>query len=607
MDRIVGSHTPLEGLIPADPVGRRLQADYIARNPFPNGQKKLLNAAPGKSRYDVAHARFNEAMRRTAETIGFYDVNIMDAETGDVVYTVAKEADFGSNMYHGAFAQSGFARAARRALDPKNGGQAIIEDYSLYMPAGFAPQLFTAAPLIVDGLTIGVLVAQIDIGTLNGLLTDDNGWQVTGQGETGEVQLVGEDRFMRSQSRFMATQPDRFLAQVQANGTPASVVAQVRAIGTTIMYLRLRNEAIEQAFRNQTGVLEAQDTRGIASVLAYGPVEIAGLRWAIIAKQDVAEAFAPLTRLNRDLLVAAATAAIALTFLALACAGLFMRPLRRVVAGMQALAEGGGDAVLDVRGSDEFAELARGYNAMKNTIADRDGKIADAELRADRLVGNLYPVGLAERVRSGGEVVAETVANVTVVVAWMGGLDALTHDRNATEMSAVLNTLLDAINGAAASHGVEPVRSLGETQIAVCGLSSPRLDHAARALAWCESATVAVRRLGADWAKSVTLRFGLASGEIDVLLLTRGNTAYDIWGRTLAIARRIALEVEPGVIQVSDSTYALLTDVERFEPMPPIVAPVLGTLRSWARPAVQPASPAPAATSLQDQQTQPAE
>jgi hypothetical protein len=46
LDRIAGSHTPLEGLMPADPVARRLQADYIARNPNPVGQKDKLLAAP---------------------------------------------------------------------------------------------------------------------------------------------------------------------------------------------------------------------------------------------------------------------------------------------------------------------------------------------------------------------------------------------------------------------------------------------------------------------------------------------------------------------------------------------------------------------------------
>jgi hypothetical protein len=125
LDKVAGSHTPLEGLMPADPVARRLQADYIARNPNPVGEKDKLIAAPGGSPYDIVHARYHPLLKRAANTVGFYDINLMDAATGDVVYTVAKETDFASNMYNGAFTQSGFARVAKRALDPRNGGRCL--------------------------------------------------------------------------------------------------------------------------------------------------------------------------------------------------------------------------------------------------------------------------------------------------------------------------------------------------------------------------------------------------------------------------------------------------------------------------------------------------
>ena len=197
LDKVAGGHTPVEGLMPSDPVGRRLQADYIARNPNPVGEKNKLLAAPGGSRYDAVHARYHPLLKRAADTVGFYDINLMDAASGDVVYTVVKETDFASNMYHGAFAQSGFARVTRRALDPRNGGKAVIEDYTAYLPSALAPQMFAAVPIIAEGQTIGVFVAQIDIVTLNNLLTDNNEWRSTGQGETGEVLLTGEDRLLR--------------------------------------------------------------------------------------------------------------------------------------------------------------------------------------------------------------------------------------------------------------------------------------------------------------------------------------------------------------------------------------------------------------------------
>jgi class 3 adenylate cyclase len=591
LDAVAGGHLPLEGVMPADPVARRLQVDYIVRNPNPVGRKSALLAAPGGSPYDAVHARYHATLKRAAETVGFYDINIMDAATGDVVYTVAKEPDFASNMYHGPFAQSGFAAVARRALDPENGGKAVVGDFSAYMPSAFLPQMFTAVPIVADGQTIAVFVAQINVGALNALLTDGGDWEATGQGKTGEVLMVGEDRLLRSQSRFMATDPGKFLEQARANGLPQSVADQIRTLGTTILYMPDRNGAVEGAFHNRSGIARFLDYRGVEVVSAYGPLEVAGLRWAIEAKQDVEEAFAPAARLGRDLLVAAAAASIALTVLALACAGLFMRPLNQVIAAMAALAAGRDVAPLDAAGSDEFSALARGVNATAATLKARNLQVTAAEQRTDDLLRSVYPAGLAERMRSGAAAASEAVANTTVAVAWVDGLDALAASRGAAEMTEVLNALLDAINGSAARHGVEPVRSLGESHILVCGLSAPQLDHAGRTLAWVQDAAQAVQRLGADWASAISLRFGLASGEVAVLLLGRGGALHDVWGRTLSLARLIAVHADPGAVRVDESTYALLTDAEGFEAAPPITSPALGTVRTWMRPAV-PLAPA---------------
>ncbi|MBV9731634.1 MAG: HAMP domain-containing protein, partial [Verrucomicrobia bacterium] len=512
LDKIAGSHMPVEGLMPADPVARRLQADYIARNPNPVGEKSKLLAAPGGSSYDTVHARYHPVLKRVADTVGFYDINLLDAATGDVVYTVVKETDFASNMYHGAFTQSGFARAVQRALDPRNGGKAVVEDYTAYTPSAFAPQMFAAVPIIADGQTIGVFVAQVDILTLNNLLTDNNGWRSTGQGETGEVLLVGEDRLLRSQSRFLIENPDKFVTQAEADGLPAATANQIRALGTTILYMPSRSEAVEESFRNRTGLTWYKDYRGVAVIASYGPVETSGLRWAITAKQDVAEAFAPAIRLKRDLLITAAVAAIVLTFLALVCAGMFMRPLRRVVAGMQSIAGGAAAVPIEIRGNDEFADLARGFNQMAGAIEQRDKRLAEADQEKGELLRSIYPAGVAERVRGGAEITAETVPNVTVFVAWMDGLDTLSANRSAGEVRAILNQLLDILNSTASTHGVELLRSLGESYIGICGLSSPRLDHATSALAWTRTASLAVQRLGDAWVKNVSLRFGLASG-----------------------------------------------------------------------------------------------
>ena len=165
----------------------------------------------------------------------------------------------------------------------------------------------------------------------------------------------------------------------------------------------------------------------------------------------------------------------------------------------------------------------------------------------------------------------------------MDGLDALASERSATELNDILVQLLGALNQTATELGLETVTSLGSSHIAVCGLSSARMDHAMRVLAWTTQASQAVRRLSGDWVERVSLRFGMASGSLDVLLLKRGHVAYDIWGRPLSIARRIVLEAAPATVRIDESAYALLTDVQGVQSAPPIDAPVLGVLTTWVR------------------------
>lgn len=64
------------------------------------------------------------------------------------------------------------------------------------------------------------------------------------------------------------------------------------------------SEGVEQAFCNKTGLARYRDYRGVEVISSFGPVEVAGLRWASVSKQDVSEAFAPEIRLKRDLLMA---------------------------------------------------------------------------------------------------------------------------------------------------------------------------------------------------------------------------------------------------------------------------------------------------------------
>ncbi len=587
LDKVAVGHADASKLLPADAVARRLQVDYVAR-------KDGADAAGGGDAYHRAHDHYHPLIKSFADSVGLHDINLVDPETGDVFYTVAKESDFLSNVRNNPFGRSGFSQIVERALDPRNGGKAVIQDFTAYPPSGFAPQLFTAVPLVANGRTVAVLVAQIDIDALNRLLTDGGRWKESGQGETGEVYLVGEDHLMRSQSRFAIEHPETLGASLRAGGVPEATVKAIEALKTTVLYLPVNTVGIDQAFHNKSGFARYNDYRGVPVLSAYGPVEAGGLRWALAAEQDSEEALAPVAALRRDLLAAAALAAVALTLFALACASVFIRPIRRILAAMENARDRRKTERLAVARTDEFGDLERGFNAMAEEIDARDDRIAALNREIAGMYRSIYPETVAERLQRGVETTAETVSNVTAAVCFVDGIEPPGVQLSAAEARERLNALFDVLLTTAKEQGVEPVHSLGESYIAVCGLSSPRLDHADRTLAWIRASAAAIERLGTDWATSVSLRFGVASGDVDVLVFSSGHTPYDVWGRTLGVARALAMAAAPGTARVDRSVRDLLSEVEGFEACPPVAAAGLGAIASWSRALTQAATQAAA-------------
>lgn len=118
MDKLPAAMRPLsaEILLPSDVVGRRLQDRYIARNPNPLGEREKMEQPAGAANsgsYDDVHRRFHAQMVEMMKTLGVYDLFLIDDRTGEILYSVEKEADFATNLETGPNRNSNLARAFR--------------------------------------------------------------------------------------------------------------------------------------------------------------------------------------------------------------------------------------------------------------------------------------------------------------------------------------------------------------------------------------------------------------------------------------------------------------------------------------------------------------
>ncbi len=263
-----------EALLPTSRSGRVLQYLYIHEdhNPNPIGEKHRLDSAGVDITYDRLHRRYHPFFRDVLDRFGLYDIFLVDLD-GRVVYTVFKEKDFATNVKSGPYAETGLGKACRRALALSRGSFAF-EDFAPYEPSYNVPAAFVASPIYdQNGEKVGVICFQFPVDRLDAIMSFGKKWKEVGLGESGEVYLVGPDKFMRNDSRFLE-----------------EMGGLVKEIGTTIGIHRVDTEGAREALSGIKGEKIFPDYRGVPVLSAYAPVDLpGGVRWAILAEKDLAE------------------------------------------------------------------------------------------------------------------------------------------------------------------------------------------------------------------------------------------------------------------------------------------------------------------------------
>ena len=278
----------VSGLMPTDRNEIYRQSRYISENEFPLGEKDGLDHAPliGET-YDRVHRKYHPIFRSFLNKFGYYDIFLIDADTGHIVYSVFKELDYATSLLTGPYKDTNFARAFRRAVESGEKNSVVLEDFEPYTPSYEAAASFIASPIFEGNKLTGVLIFQMPVGRINHMMQN-----LSGMGESGETYLIAEDRLMRSQSRFSED--------------------------NTIGSFKVDTAAVDRIFEGQTGQDIILDYRGTEVLSSYMPIEVEGLKWGLIAEIDKSEALAAKSELTATLAIVTVLAILAvlgITFL----------------------------------------------------------------------------------------------------------------------------------------------------------------------------------------------------------------------------------------------------------------------------------------------------
>ncbi len=467
---------------PAGQASRRLQYHYIVKNQHPDGEKHLLDDAGDGSAYSRHHARYHPFFRTLRDKLGFYDVFLIDFETGNIVYTVDKEVDFGTSLKNGPYAESGLAEVVEAVRRESDHGTVHIADFHPYRPSYGAPAAFIASAIYNGPHVIGILAFQLSIDAIDEVMTGKQNWNADGLGDSGETYLVGNDLRMRSSSRFLIETPDDYFKALQAANTPHDIVESIKAFHSSVLLQKVDTLAVRDAIAGKSGTRQLKDYRGISVLSSFTHLRIEGLDWVLLTEMDTSEVHQPVRVLQRTLLVSSALLLLLVTFASIVASYSFVRPLQMIIAATRKVNAGEQDVSIQLDARDEFAELAQRLNDMFRSMHSQSKLIEERNRQNEDLLLNFLPEPVARRLQKGERQIVDHIQNVSVLFANVIGFVELSERKDAAEAVELLNELISSFDAAARRHGVDPDKVLGAHYLAICGLLSPHLDHIHRTL-----------------------------------------------------------------------------------------------------------------------------
>jgi len=207
---------------------------------------------------------------------------------------------------------------------------------------------------------------------------------------------------------------------------------------------------------------------------------------------------------------------------------------------------------------------------------------ADAEARSERLLMNIFPEKIANRLRQyPDEPIADRFDEATILFADIVGFTPMSQQMEAKELVFLLNDIFSRFDAVGARLGTEKIKTIGDAYMAVSGAPEPMEDHAERILKLAIGMIDEIRQVAIDREIELDVRIGIASGPITAGVIGKTKFAYDVWAPTVNFASRLESNGKAGRIHVSQEVYRALNGSYQFEPAPARNLKGIGKVHSW--------------------------
>ncbi len=203
---------------------------------------------------------------------------------------------------------------------------------------------------------------------------------------------------------------------------------------------------------------------------------------------------------------------------------------------------------------------------IKTQLDQQHALLAEEQKKSERVLFNVLPSNIAERLKNSNGLIADGYADVTVMFADLVNFTQLTEQMSPEQMVGLLNTVFSGFDDLSEKYGLEKIKTIGDAYMVVGGLSRERPDYVEDMANMAMEMLDFVSRHQVLVKRSQGIHIGIATGPVVAGVIGTKRFIYDLWGDTVNIASRLTDDAKEGEILTDKSTYNRLRLEFLFEP-----------------------------------------
>jgi class 3 adenylate cyclase len=178
--------------------------------------------------------------------------------------------------------------------------------------------------------------------------------------------------------------------------------------------------------------------------------------------------------------------------------------------------------------------------------------------KADSLLLNILPQGIVQRIQSEEGTIYDFHPSTTILFTDMVGFTEIASHMDAHRVVSLIDHIFRCFDDLCDQHGVEKIKTIGDSYMAVAGVPLSVENHAERMADLALDMLATHNRVVQEEGVSMDLRIGIHSGPVVAGVIGHRKYAYDLWGDSVNVASRMESTGVPGEIQISIATRQLL-------------------------------------------------